>query len=96
VEASLLSPEEETIVPMDRTFGGRIPYIGATLNVGDAWASFTWEARVRLVKHYVKFFFVMVAMTIVFVHLLALEFFAAAGADAKDIIKNIHEHIGEH
>jgi hypothetical protein len=93
-EASLLSPEEDTIVPMDRTFGGRIPYIGATLNVGDAWASFTWEARARLVKHYIKFFFVMVAMTIVFGHLLALEFFLAAGKDAKDILKAVHEHFG--
>jgi len=92
-EASLLSPEEETIVPMDRTFGGRIPYIGAKLNVGDAWASFTWEARVRLVKLYVKFFFVMVAMFLLFAHLLAFEFFVAAGSKAQDIILDIMEHM---
>lgn len=93
-EASLLSPEEETIVPMDRTFGGRIPYIGAKLNVGDAWASFAWDARVRLVKHYVKFFFVMVAMVLFFAHVLALEFLMAAGSNAMDILKDIQEHIG--
>jgi hypothetical protein len=92
-EASLLSPEEETIVPMDRTFGGRIPHIGARLNVSDAWASFTWEARTRLVKLYVKFFFVMAALVVVFAHVMALEFVVAAGANAKDIIKDIQEHI---
>jgi hypothetical protein len=92
-EASLLSPEEETIVPMDRTFGGRLMHIGDKLNVRDAWNSFTWEARRRLVKLYVKFFFVMVALVIVFAHVFALEFLLVAGDQAKDIIKDIHKHI---
>jgi hypothetical protein len=93
-EASLLSPEEETIVPMDRTFGGRIAYIGAKLNVGDAWNSFTWEARRRLVKLYVKFFLVMAALTIVFAHVFALELLLVTGENAKEIIKDIHQHVG--
>jgi hypothetical protein len=92
-EASMLSPEEETIVPMDRTFDGRLQHIGDKLNVGDAWNSFTSEARIRLVKLYVKFFFVMVALFIVFAHVFALEFLLVAGDQAKDIIKDIHKHI---
>ncbi|KIV99509.1 uncharacterized protein PV09_08815 [Verruconis gallopava] len=92
-EASLLSPEEETIVPMDRTFGGRIQYIGAKLNIGDAWNSFTWEARRRLIKLYVKFFFVMSALMLLFVHLIALEFLLALGGDAKNVLQDIQSHI---
>jgi hypothetical protein len=93
VEASLLSPEVETIVPMDRTFGNRIPYIGAKLHISDAWNSFTWEARRRLVKLYVKFFLVMCAVTFVFAHVFALELLFIGWDGAKDLLSVLNEHV---
>jgi len=91
-EASLLHPEEETIVSMDRTFGDRIN-VGERLTLTDAWNSFNWEARRRLVKLYIKFFFIMFAVVIAFSHILGLEFLLVAGDSAKDIVKGMHQHM---
>jgi hypothetical protein len=55
VAASELPEEEATIVPFDRTFGGRVAP-GERLKMRDAWKSFTWEALMRVVKIYVKTF----------------------------------------
>jgi len=92
-EASLLAPEEETIVAMDRTFGGKLTYIGQKLNFVDAWNSFTWEARRRLVKLYIKFFFIMVLLVFTFSHIVALELFLMVGDNAMDIVKGVHQHM---
>ncbi|KAF2749868.1 hypothetical protein M011DRAFT_465528 [Sporormia fimetaria CBS 119925] len=58
VEASLLPDSDETVVPFDRTFAGKVVprLLGGTGCVGfvDAWRSFNWEARRRLVKLYAK------------------------------------------
>lgn len=54
VAASMLPEEYETIVPFDRSFGGKVsPAItGGSGKIGlwDAWATFDWAARVRFVK----------------------------------------------
>jgi uncharacterized membrane protein len=83
-EASLLPEEEETIVSMDRTFGGKVTHVGASLSYRDAWRSWTWEARRRLIKLYVKFFFIMTAFTIVVSHVVGLELFLILGDQIKE------------
>lgn len=58
VEASMLPEEHEPIVPFDRTFGGRVqPEIlggSGSVSMLDAWKSFDWSARIRLVKLFAK------------------------------------------
>jgi hypothetical protein len=77
VEASLLPEEQDTIVPFDRTFNGKVvaKILGGTGSIGflDAWRSFNWEARVRLIKVYIKAFFIVSGMLVVVAHALALE-----------------------
>jgi hypothetical protein len=55
VQASLLAPETETIVPFDRTFKGKFDTESdQALGMRDAWSTFDWNDRVRLVKAYAK------------------------------------------
>ncbi len=58
VHGSLLPEEEETIVPFDRTFGGRVvpSIVGGSGVIGmlDAWKTFDWNSRIRLLKLYLK------------------------------------------
>lgn len=65
VAASMLPEEDETIVPFDRSFGGKVsPAItGGSGKIGimDAWTTFDWAARVRLVKVIGKSFAIQVA-----------------------------------
>jgi len=82
VQASLLPDEAESIVPFDRSFNGKvIPAIiggSGVIGMSDAWKSFDWNSRVRLVKAYVKVFAMQFA--------LALVFFVIAGAQIALII----------
>jgi len=55
IAASVLPEEEATILPFDRTFGGKMAP-GERLKMFDAWKSFTWEAIKRVVQIYVKAF----------------------------------------
>jgi len=71
VQASLLADDQESIVPFDRSFGGKvIPEIvggsGVVSNL-DAWKTFDWSARIRLIKAYVKVFFMQFALTMLFI-----------------------------
>jgi hypothetical protein len=58
VQASLLPDEDETIVPFDRSFGGRVvpAIVGGSGAIGmlDAWTTFDWNSRIRLLKLYGK------------------------------------------
>ncbi|MCJ1381400.1 hypothetical protein MMC17_004510 [Xylographa soralifera] len=58
VQASLLPEEDESIVPFDRTFNGKVvpEILGGSGRVGmaEAWKSFDWNGRVRLFKVYAK------------------------------------------
>jgi hypothetical protein len=92
-EASMLPEEEETIVSVDRTFGGRLTRVGTAATLRESWQSFTWEARRRLVGLYVKFFFIMAAMMFVFVHVLMLELYVVAGKEIKDYARSVHQEI---
>jgi len=77
VQASLLADSEETIVPFDRSFNGKVipEIVGGTGAIGmlDAWKSFDWAARVRLVKAYLKVFLMQLAIASVFVVIAVLE-----------------------
>jgi hypothetical protein len=77
VEASLLPEEEETIVPMDRSFGGLLTSASDKLSILGAWKSFNGTGRV--VKLYLKFFLISIALSLFFGHLLFFEIWAIMG-----------------
>lgn len=83
VEASILPDDQDTIVPFDRTFGGKVvaKVLGGTGCVSflDAWKSFNWEARRRLIKLYLKSFAVIAGLVFIVAHVLAFEVFAVMG-----------------
>jgi hypothetical protein len=83
VEASILPEDQDTIVPFDRTFSGKVvpEILGGTGCVSflDAWRSFNWEARRRLIKLYAKITAIIVAISVVAVHVLAFEVWAVMG-----------------
>ena len=67
VQASLLSDDQETIVPFDRSFSGKVvpEIVGGTGVVGvrDALTTFDFSSRLRLIKAYVKVFFMQTALS---------------------------------
>ena len=89
VQASLLDDAEETIVPFDRSFGGKfVPEItGGPGVVGmlDAWKTFGWPARIRLLIIYLKAALLEIVVILIFAAVLAIELFAIAGIDPKKI-----------
>ena len=70
VQASMLAEEEETIVPFDRTFGGKVQaeITGGSGKLGmlDAWKTFDWAARIRLMKVYGKTLAMQTVVTVMF------------------------------
>jgi hypothetical protein len=75
VQASLLPDEVETIVPFDRSFGGRVvPAIvggSGVVSMLEAWKTFDWNARVGLLKLYVKVMAMQMAIFFVFMFVIA-------------------------
>ncbi|KAL1801642.1 hypothetical protein ACET3X_001984 [Alternaria dauci] len=99
IEASLLPEDQDTIVPFDRTFGGKVvsKMMGGTGVVGflEAWRSFNWEARRRLIKLFTKNFFIMVGMFVFVLHVVALEVFVFMGDAAGEIMAvSLHKEMG--
>jgi hypothetical protein len=93
VQASLLEDDQETIVPFDRSFGGKvIPEIvggSGVIGILDAWKTFDWNARVRLVKAYVKVFAMQMALTMLFMGVVVAQLFIIIGkSDLKKIIND--------
>lgn len=74
VAASMLPEEDETIVPFDRSFGGKVQpsIVGGSGKIGllDAWKTFDWDGRVRFVKVALKTAAIEVAIVSVAVLLL--------------------------
>lgn len=93
VAASMLPDDENTIVPFDRTFGGKVvpTLAGGTGRIGllDAWTTFNWPARIRLLKVLVKTFGMMVAVSLVFAAVLAAEVAIIAGGDFKSLLGKV-------
>lgn len=83
IESSILPEDQDTIVPFDRTFGGKVvsQLLGGAGSIGffDAWRSFNWEARRRLLKLYIKIGAIMFFSIFVVGHILAFEVFAIMG-----------------
>lgn len=86
-QASMLPEEAESIVPFDRSFGGKVTpaIVGGTgmLSFLDAWRSFDRPARLRLVKLYAKIFAIDVALHLLFGIVLTLELVALLGPNVK-------------
>lgn len=65
IQASLLPPDEDAIIPFDRSFQGRAEpaVVGGRgfVTISDAWATFSKAAWRRLLTLYVKIFFVTIA-----------------------------------
>ncbi|KAI1812759.1 ubiquitin carrier protein [Poronia punctata] len=82
VQASFLPEEEDTIVPFDRTFGGKVePAIVSGkgyVNMSDAWKSFSRASWVRLVKLYLKIFAIVVALTMIWAGIIIPEYILIA------------------
>lgn len=66
VAASMLPEENETVVPFDRSFGGKVrpAIIGGQGKIGmvEAWRSFDWSSRLRLLKLVAKVIAIMFAL----------------------------------
>ncbi|KAI5868303.1 hypothetical protein GGS23DRAFT_544856 [Durotheca rogersii] len=79
VQASLLPDEDDTIVPFDRSFQGRVEpaVVGGKgfVTIKDAWRSFSRDSWVRLVKLYVKIFAVGIALSLVWLAVIIPEMF---------------------
>jgi hypothetical protein len=87
VQASFLPEEEDTIVPFDRTFGGKVePAIVSGkgyVSMTDAWKSFSRASWVRLIKLYVKIFLVSIALSLVWAAVIIPEFILIANNSRK-------------
>lgn len=94
VQASLLSQEEEPIVPFDRFFGGKVvsAIVGGSgvLSMMDAWRTFNWNSRVRLVKAYLKVAAIQIALTLFFTGAaMAVTVLALGPENLKKIAKGM-------
>lgn len=78
VAASMLPEEDETIVPFDRSFGGKVQpsIVGGSGKIGllDAWKTFDWDGRVRFVKVALKTAAIEVAIVSLAVLLVVGQF----------------------
>lgn len=98
IEASILPEDEDTIVPFDRTFGGKVvsKLMGGTGNVGflEAWRSFTWEARRRLIKLFAKTFFIVGGLVFIVLHVLVAEMFIVFGPALGEVLSKVQRGMG--
>jgi len=89
VQASLLPDTEETIVPFDRSFAGKVipEIVGGSGAIGmlDAWKTFDWSSRIRLVKAYAKVFAIQTVVTILFAICLVSQLFIIVGKDLSKV-----------
>lgn len=77
VQASMLPEEDESIVPFDRTFGGRVvpEVLGGSgcIKFLDAWKTFDMAARGRIVKMYAKFILIEIGLHMFLVLALGIQ-----------------------
>ncbi|KAI0508431.1 hypothetical protein F5B22DRAFT_620594 [Xylaria bambusicola] len=87
VQASFLPEDDDTIVPFDRSFGGKVEpaIVGGKgyVNMIDAWKSFSRASWIRLVKLYVKVFLIIVTLTLVWVAILIPQYILIANNSRK-------------
>jgi len=94
VAASMLPEEDETIVPFDRTFGGLTTpeIIGGQGKIGivEAWRSFNWECRRRLLRTVVKVAAIVMSTWILFTIVAMLEAHLLFGPAFGEMMKSMH------
>lgn len=94
VAASMLPEEDETIVPFDRTFGGKTTptILGGQGKIGlvEAWRSFAWASRIRLVKLMVKVALIVMAFWLLVTVLLVAEAHILFGDKLGEMMKAMH------
>ena len=97
VQASMLPEEDDSIVPFDRTFAGKVkPQIlggSGAVSMLDAWKSFDRSARIRLMKLYFKVFVVSVFTTIMFVMVVIGELKLTMGNQFNEMVGKAHESL---
>ena len=88
VQASLLSSEDEAIVPFDRSFGGKVvpAVMGAygKIVMGEAWKTFDWNSRIRVFKVYAKVALIQGAIFVIYAFTMLFEFRFAMGSRKFD------------
>lgn len=93
VAASMLPEEDESIVPFDRTFGGKVTpeIVGGAGKVGmlEAWRSFAWSSRVRLLKLVAKVLTIQFVLAIGFMMVYVGELRLIMGKDMDEMVKTI-------
>ncbi|KAI9733842.1 MAG: hypothetical protein M1818_007109 [Claussenomyces sp. TS43310] len=94
VQASLLSESEETIVPFDRSFGGKfVPAdLGGSgvISMLEAWKTFDWNSRIRILKVHAKVIAMQAAVAISTGALLFAELQLMTGSQLLAIIASAH------
>lgn len=94
VSASMLPEEDETIVPFDRTFGGLTTpeIIGGQGKIGivEAWRSFNWECRRRLLKTVIKVVAIIISAWFLFSAILLIEAHTLFGDSFGEMVKSMH------
>ncbi|RMZ74745.1 hypothetical protein DV737_g5782, partial [Chaetothyriales sp. CBS 132003] len=98
VAASMLPDEDETIVSFDRTFGGKTTptIIGGSGKIGlvEAWRSFTWASRVRLLKLVAKVALIVLSVWIAMLLTLTIEAHVLLGESLGQVLKGVHGAAG--
>ncbi|RMZ77866.1 hypothetical protein DV738_g4093, partial [Chaetothyriales sp. CBS 135597] len=98
VAASMLPEEDETIVAFDRTFGGKTTptIVGGSGKIGiaEAWRSFPWASRVRLVKMVAKVALLVLTVSIAMVLTLTIECTILSSGALRDFLKFVHGLFG--
>jgi hypothetical protein len=94
VAASMLPEEDETIVSFDRTFGGKTTpaIIGGQGKIGlvEAWRSFPWESRMRLLKMMAKVALIFFVSWFVVTIVLVVEAQLLFGESLGQMMKTMH------
>jgi hypothetical protein len=97
VQASLISEEDEPIVPFDRSFGGRVApeIVGGSGVVGilDAWKTFDLNSRVKLLKLYAKATLVQVAVAFMMMVVIVAQLHFIMGKEFQKYIMAIRASI---
>ena len=96
VSASMLPEEDETIVPFDRSFGGKVTpmIVGGSGKIGllDAWKTFSWEARRRFIGLMAKVVAISTAVTVLFCMVLSAEVALFADSQTKELLASRFTH----
>jgi hypothetical protein len=102
IEASLLPETDGTIVPLDRTFDGRLVqsseqsrfrYILSNITVRGAWKTFPCSTFRRVIKAVVKFSVLTIVLQCAFVALFVYEVFTFAGKELMPYFEYIMQQM---